>query len=104
MAKGAVGKQNVIQKIAETFGKDFIGEHDKKIYVWTQENGERIQIAISLTCPKVMIDAMDAEMPEAPTGDFDWSMDTPAAPKAAPVEISQEEKDTVANLMAKLGL
>lgn len=51
-----------------------------------------------------MIDAMDAEMPEAPAGDFDWSMDTPAAPKAAPVEISQEEKDTVANLMAKLGL
>ena len=104
MAKGAVGKQNVIQKIAEAFGKDFIGEHDKKIYVWTQENGERIQIAISLTCPKVMIDVMDAEMPEAPAGDFDWSMDTPAAPKAAPVEISQEEKDTVANLMAKLGL
>lgn len=101
MAKGAIGKQNVIQKIAEAFGKDFIGEHDKKIYVWTQENGERIQIAISLTCPKVMI---DAEMPEAPAGDFDWSMDTPAAPKAAPVEISQEEKDTVANLMAKLGL
>lgn len=104
MAKGAIGKQNVIQKIAEAFGKDFIGEHDKKIYVWTQESGERIQIAISLTCPKVMIDAMDAEMPEAPAGDFDWSIDTPAAPKAAPVEISQEEKDTVANLMAKLGL
>ena len=104
MAKGAIGKQNVVQKIAEAFGKDFIGEHDKKIYVWTQENGERIQIAISLTCPKVMIDAMDAEMPEASAGDFDWSMDTPAAPKAAPVEISQEEKDTVANLMAKLGL
>ena len=104
MAKGAIGKQNVIKKIAEAFGKDFIGEHDKKSYVWTQENGERIQIAISLTCPKVMIDAMDAEMPEAPAGDFDWSMDTPAAPKAAPVEISQEEKDTVANLMAKLGL
>lgn len=104
MPKGAIGKQNVIQKIAEAFGKDFIGEHDKKIYMWTQENGERIQIAISLTCPKVMIDAMDAEMPEVPAGDFDWSMDTPAAPKAAPVEISQEEKDTVANLMAKLGL
>ena len=33
MAKGAIGKQNVIQKIAEAFGKDFIGEHDKKIYV-----------------------------------------------------------------------
>lgn len=104
MAKGTIAKQAVIQKLAEAFGKDFIGEHDKKIYIWAQENGERIQIALSLTCPKVMIDAMAAEMPEAPAGDFDWSMDTPVAPKAAPVEISQEEKDTVADLMAKLGL
>ena len=87
------------------FGADYIGEQDKKIYVWTQENGERIQIAISMTCPKIMIDAGEANAEvEVPDGDFDWSMDTPTPPKPAPVEISQEEKDTVANLMAKLGL
>ena len=104
-AKGTIGKQNVIAKIAEAFGKDYIGEHDKKIYVWTQENGERIQIAISMTCPKTMIDVGDANAEvEVPGGDFDWSMDTPAPPKPAPAEISQEEKDTVAELMAKLGL
>lgn len=105
-ARGTIAKQNVIQKMAEAFGKEFIGEYDKKIYVWAQDGGERVQIALSLTCPKTMINAMDAEMPEAPAGDFDWSMDAPAptpAPKA-PVEISQEEKDTVAELMAKLGL
>ena len=103
--RGTIGKQNVIAKIAEAFGKDYIGEHDKKIYVWTQENGERIQIAISMTCPKIMIDAGEANAEvEVPGGDFDWSMDTPTPPKPAPVEISQEEKDTVANLMAKLGL
>ena len=50
MAKGAIGKQNVIKKIQTAFGADFIGEYDKKIYVYTQENGERIQIALSLTC------------------------------------------------------
>lgn len=42
MARGAIGKQNVSKKIAEIFGADFIGEYDKKLYVWTQENGERI--------------------------------------------------------------
>jgi hypothetical protein len=31
-------------------------------------------------------------------------MDIPAPTPKAPVEISQEEKDTVAELMAKLGL
>ena len=46
MAKGAIGKQNVINKIQQAFGADYIGEYDKKIYVWTQENGERIQIAL----------------------------------------------------------
>ena len=55
MAKGTIGKQNVINKIKAAFGADFIGEYDKKIYVWTQENGERIQIALSLTCPKVQV-------------------------------------------------
>ena len=105
MAKGTIAKQAVIQKMAEAFGKDFIGEYDKKIYVWAQENGERIQIALSLTCPKTMIDVGDAKVEvEAPAGDFDWSMDIPAPTPKAPVEISQEEKDTVAELMAKLGL
>ena len=35
MAKGTIGKQNVINKIKQAFGADFIGEYDKKIYVWT---------------------------------------------------------------------
>lgn len=105
MAKGTIGKQNVVNKIANAFGADYIGEHDKKFYVWTTENGERIQIAISLTCPKTMINVEDAVGAVEPAGgDFDWSMDIPVAPAPAPVEISQEEKDTVAELMAKLGL
>ena len=41
MAKGTIAKQNVINKIAQTFGADYIGEVDKKIYVWAEENGEK---------------------------------------------------------------
>ena len=58
MAKGAIGKQNVTNKIKEAFGADFIGEYDKKIYVWTQENGERIQIVIltlRMTLPQLSL-------------------------------------------------
>ena len=55
MAKGAVAKENIAKKMAEAFGNNWIGEYDKKYYVWSEENGEKIQIAISMTCPKTSI-------------------------------------------------
>ena len=106
MAKGAIAKQNVIKKIQEIFGADFIGEVDKKIYVWTQENGDRVQVAISLTCPKTPIEVSGAPIPNFSGGmDFESMGVAVAAPASyAPAEISEEEKQTVADLMARLGL
>ena len=104
MAKGTIGKQNVINKIKAAFGADFIGEYDKKIYVWTQENGERIQIALSLTCPKVQVAVADAPA----TGDFNFEDDAPSTVVAAgsfqPADITTEERERVNDLMKKLGL
>lgn len=97
MARGAIGKQNVTQKIAEIFGADYIGEYDKKLYVWTQENGERIQIAISLTCPKNFVGDTNSG------GDLNFDTETPIA-SAPTAEITQEERKTVEDLMARLGL
>ena len=53
MARGSIAKQQVINKLAVAFGEDYIGEFDKKFYVWANENGERVQIAISLTCHNI---------------------------------------------------
>lgn len=104
MAKGTIGKQNVINKIKQAFGADFIGEYDKKIYVWTTENGERIQIALSLTCPKVPVAISD----NLTTGDFNFEDDAPNVVVAAgafqPAEITIEERERVNDLMRKLGL
>ena len=104
MARGTIGKQNVINKIQQAFGADFIGEYDKKIYVWTQENGERIQIALSLTCPKVQVAATEM----LTTGDFNFEDDAPSTVVAAtayqPADITDEERARVNDLMAKLGL
>ena len=104
MAKGAIGKQNVTNKIKEAFGADFIGEYDKKIYVWTTENGERIQIALSLTCPKVPVAISD----NPTTGDFNFEDDAPNVVVAAgayqPAEITKEERERVNDLMKRLGL
>lgn len=108
MAKGAEAKQKVAEKIAAAFGADYVGEVDKKHYVWTTENGERIQIAISMTCPKVPI-ILDTT---AQTGDWNFENDTQpmattvATPVAAvqPAEISEQEKKNIADLMQRLGL
>ncbi len=107
MAKGAVAKENVVKMLAEAFGSNFIGEYDKKIYVWANDGGEMVQIAMSLTCPKNPIQ-VDTSVTTT-SGDWDFSDNpkintTVAVANAAPAEITAEEKANIADLMAKLGL
>jgi hypothetical protein len=64
MAKGNIAKEYVVNKIKSAFGEDFIGEQDKKFYVWGIENGEKVQVALSLTCPKNPIGGMNFDMME----------------------------------------
>ena len=107
MAKGAVAKENVVKVLAKAFGDNFIGEFDKKIYVYADDGGEMVQIAISMTCPKTPIQ-VDTTVSTV-TGDWDFS-DNPkvntvvAVSSAEPAEITDEEKQNIANLLLKLGL
>ena len=102
MAKGNIAKDKVIEKIAQVFGQNYIGIYDKKVYVWSEENGEKIQIAISLTCPKVQVGAVDSGSNAL---DFENMGATIAAPtEFQPAEISEQERENVAELMRKLGL
>ena len=57
MARGALGKDQVEKKIIKAFGADYIATIDKKIYVWSDDGGDRVQIAISMTCPKTQIES-----------------------------------------------
>lgn len=99
MAKGANAKIAVTNKIANAFGEDWIGEVNKKLYVWADDGGERVQISIALTCPKTPIDAPDKNY----VPDNDWSEESASVPKAK-VEISEEEKKNISDLMERLGL
>lgn len=103
MAKGAVGKINVTNVIKKAFGSDYIGEFDKKLYVWADDGGERVQIAISMTCPKIPVGAV----PATPIGEegFNFEEEPTIAPtQFEPAEITQEEIDNVTELMKRLGL
>ena len=93
-AKGAIAKDNIVEKLKNTFGNDFIGVYDKKVYLWADDGGEKVQIAISMTCPKNYIGEVTA-----------------AAPSKEEVSLTQEafsvtpqEEKTIEELMAKLGL
>jgi hypothetical protein len=104
MAKGNIAKSEVTKRIAAAFGVDYVGEFDKKIYVTAMENGEKVQVAISLTCPKVPV-VVDNTVQ---IGDFNFEeptvVTTTAATSFTPAEITDEERDNVAALMARLGL
>ena len=104
MARGNDAKEYVVNKMAKAFGDAWIGEYSKKYYVWSQENGERVQIAISLTCPKVPVEVSNAPV----AGDFNFEDDAPTTVVAAggfqPAEITDDERDKVRDLMKVLGL
>ena len=104
-ARGSVAKENIAKKLQEAFGKDYIGEFDRKYYLWGNDGGERVQIAISMTCPKTPIE-VDKTVDTGGDWDFTDTPKTAAIPiaSAGPAEITQDEIDNIAELMLKLGL
>lgn len=104
-ARGTLAKENIAKKLQEAFGKDYIGEFDRKYYIWGNDGGERVQIAISMTCPKTPIE-VDKTVDTGGDWDFTDTPKTAAIPiaSAGPAEITQDEIDNIAELMLKLGL
>jgi hypothetical protein len=107
MAKGDKAKIQIAKTLEKTFGENWIGLYDKKYYVWANDNGEQVQIAITLTCPKTFIEPVDNA---TSMGDWDFS-DNPKNPEpiavsanTAPAEISEEELDNIAKALQRLGL
>lgn len=95
-ARGTVAKQEVTEKLREAFGDNFIGEYEKKIYVWANDGGDRVQIAITLTCPKIQI--------ETGTVSADSDPAFPTAASAQSIEFTDQEKKNLEDLMARLNL
>lgn len=103
MAKGANAKNAVINKIAMAFGTDYIGEIDKKVYVWADDGGEKVQIAIALTCPKNPVETGGVSTAPVSGWDFSDNVVTASAP-VSKAEITPEEQARIADMMSRLGL
>ena len=103
MARGAQAKSKVEQIISSAFKDNFLGIYDKKLYVQAEENGEMVQVAISLTCPKTPVVISDKPL------NFDDKLNFEDGATIIPhpqmqTEISDEERQTVKELMERLGL
>ena len=88
--RGSVAKARAIEKIREAFGEDYITTENNKTYIWADDGGERVQIAISLTCPKNFVGAYEGIQI---TND---NVNT--------TEITDREKHNIELLMNRLGL
>ena len=111
MARGAEAKEQVMQKIIECFGQDKAFVYDKKLYITTKEDGAPIQVCLSLTCPKTLVEPSGSTVAVEPpksafSGGIDFeSLGGTSEPTAfKPAEITEQEKETVRDLMARLGL
>ena len=100
MAKGALAKADVTKKILSMFDNAF--EYGKEIRVPMIENGEQVQIKVTLTCAKENVECgADTALP----GEFPTPVNAAPTPvSTTPIQPTAEEKQNVANLLRSLGL
>ena len=102
MAKGQQFKKEVQEKILQLFSNSFLHNDAKEIRICGFEDGQPIQIKITLTCAKENVEmGADAAIP----GDFPApKMTAPTPQRDTPVAPSEQEKAKVAALLKSLGL
>ena len=109
MARGAIAKKQVIDKLLSTFEGSFLYNDGKEVRIPIMEEGELIQIKVALTAAKENVEqgsenALPGEKPiVTPTGSSTMHFNTPA-PETKVVEPTAEERENVKDLLAALGL
>ena len=93
MARGQASKEIITKKILETFEGSF--PYDKEIRIPIEENGEIVQIKVTLTAAKVNVEqGGNTALPTANKVEVDTTNR----------EITEEEKKEVKDLISILGL
>lgn len=102
MARGAESKAKVQKQILDAFPGSFLYNDGKEIRIPMPEGGDVVQIKIALTCAKENVECgADTAIP----GDFPApKMTAPTPERTEPVQVTEEEKQSVADLLKSLGL
>lgn len=103
--KGDIAKATVLEKIGSLYPDAIYS--DKKLYIWeTDEGGEKVQIAISMTMPKTAVTSGES-IPKATSGAAPWENAATVAASTKKLDqmvVSADEEAMVAKLMEKLGI
>lgn len=97
-ARGAESKQKITETILNTFENSFA--YDKEIRIPLYENGELIQIKVTLTAAKVNVDNPAGDSAASKTEEVHSSFNV----EPTIVEPTEAEKATLEDLMTRLGL
>lgn len=103
MAKGAIAKEFIKEKLLETFEGSFVYNNGKEVRIPYEENGELVQIKISMTCAKEPVSVGGADMGGAAVASLTAPTSNFPKPKEL-VEPTDAEKKNVEDLLAALGL
>ena len=100
--KGSVLKKEVAEKILATFPGSFLYNDGKEIRINGLEDGQSLQIKVTLTCAKVAVEGGDDTIlpGEKPAS----SVASTEVNEKIPQEPTQEEKDRLTALLNKMGL
>lgn len=107
-AKGSIAKAEIMSTILATFPNSFAFNDGKEVRINYTENGELVQIKVTLTAAKVPVEvdvpATTVTLPVA-AGDMDdvpFPVSTPA--EKVPDEPTDEEKERLTSLLKALNL
>lgn len=108
MAKGGTSKDKIIDALKAALPEHWVGVDDKKRAVFEfMEDGEPIQVAVALSCPKTLIPRQGTPSPTITTPSSDtgaFVTAEAAAKEKEKLEISDEERKNVDTLLTNLGI
>lgn len=104
MARGAQSKQEIFNKMLATFEGSFM-QDDKILRIPWNENGEILEIKVSLTAAKDIIGAA-APSSSDKVEEFNWEDPVQVSPveAAAAAHLEEDEKERIKRMMTALGM
>ena len=101
--KGTILKKEITDKMLEVFPGSFLYNEGKEIRIPGLEEGQELQIKVSLTCAKTNVTPNGDTIMPGEELNFEEISKTKTVQNTT-IEPTQEEKDNVKKLMASLGL
>lgn len=99
-ARGSFAKQEITKKILETFEGSFLYNGGKELRIPVMENGDVVQIKITMTAAKVNVEnGADTAIPSV-----EKKTQTEVMDGTDPAHLTEEEKQEVNDLLKSLNL